>query len=99
MALKKERSISYEFELDQLLGAEDEMDSDILEVKPELEFANLLSRLSEVKEQAASMPSDQRKMCAEQVVKAFWNAIGGDEDEIFDEILEEFHGMDAENQN
>lgn len=81
------------------MGADDGMEADTLEVAPELEFANLLSRLSEVKEQAASMPNDQRKMCAEQVVKAFWNAIGGDEDEIFDEILEEFHGMDAQDQN
>jgi len=71
--------------------------SEDLEMAPEMEFANLLSRLNEVKEQAATMPSDQRKMCAEQVVKAFWNAIGGDEDEVFDEILQEFHSMEDQN--
>ncbi|XP_059477788.1 alpha- and gamma-adaptin-binding protein p34-like [Neocloeon triangulifer] len=74
--------------IDQLLGAEEGADEhENLEMAPEMEFANLLTRLNEVKEQAASLPSDQRKMCAEQVVKAFWNAIGGEEDEILDDVM------------
>ena len=31
---------------------------------------------------AESLPHEERKQYAEKVVMAFWNAIGGDEDEV-----------------
>ncbi|CAG5957947.1 unnamed protein product [Menidia menidia] len=36
----------------------------------------------EMKDKASSLPHEQRKVHAEKVAKAFWMAIGGDEDEI-----------------
>ena len=33
-------------------------------------------------EHAQSLPHEERKEYAEKVVMAFWNAIGGDEDEV-----------------
>lgn len=48
------------------------------------EFADLFQQLHTMKDSMQSMPVHQRRQCAEQMVTAFWNAIGGDEDEIAD---------------
>ncbi|XP_063225051.1 alpha- and gamma-adaptin-binding protein p34-like [Bacillus rossius redtenbacheri] len=45
-------------------------------------FSSLFEQLSSMKQHVQGLPSDQRKACAEQVVLAFWRAIGGDEDEL-----------------
>jgi hypothetical protein len=45
-------------------------------------FSSLFEQLHNMKEHVQGLPSDQRKACAEQVVMAFWHAIGGDEDEL-----------------
>ncbi|KAK6475018.1 alpha- and gamma-adaptin-binding protein p34-like isoform X1 [Huso huso] len=45
-------------------------------------FERLFSKLKEMKDKAVTLPHDQRKLHAEKVAKAFWMAIGGDEDEI-----------------
>ncbi|KAJ7416878.1 Alpha- and gamma-adaptin-binding protein p34 [Willisornis vidua] len=45
-------------------------------------FERLLSKLKEMKDKAATLPHEQRKLHAEKVAKAFWMAIGGDRDEI-----------------
>ncbi|XP_073994886.1 alpha- and gamma-adaptin-binding protein p34-like isoform X2 [Rhodnius prolixus] len=48
------------------------------------DFCDLFSQLPMMKERASSMPSEQRKKFAEDVVLAYWKAIGGDKDEILD---------------
>lgn len=48
------------------------------------EFNGLFQRLHMVKESVQSMPIRERRQCAEQVVAAFWRAIGGDEGELED---------------
>nr|CAD7263171.1 unnamed protein product [Timema shepardi]CAD7574189.1 unnamed protein product [Timema californicum] len=45
-------------------------------------FSSLFEQLHNMKACVQGLPSDQRKACAEQVVMAFWHAIGGDEDEL-----------------
>ncbi|KAG8440790.1 hypothetical protein GDO86_006502 [Hymenochirus boettgeri] len=45
-------------------------------------FTRLFTKLHEMKDKAASLPHEQRKLHAEKVAKAFWMAIGGDRDEI-----------------
>uniref|UniRef100_A0A3Q3BA10 Alpha and gamma adaptin binding protein n=1 Tax=Kryptolebias marmoratus TaxID=37003 RepID=A0A3Q3BA10_KRYMA len=45
-------------------------------------FERLFTKLKEMKDKASSLPHEQRKVHAEKVAKAFWMAIGGDEDEI-----------------
>ncbi|XP_072258701.1 alpha- and gamma-adaptin-binding protein p34 [Pyxicephalus adspersus] len=45
-------------------------------------FGRLFTKLQEMKDKAATMPHEQRKLHAEKVAKAFWMAIGGDRDEI-----------------
>ncbi|KAM4747860.1 alpha- and gamma-adaptin-binding protein p34 [Rhinophrynus dorsalis] len=45
-------------------------------------FSRLFTKLQEMKDKAASLPHEQRKLHAEKVAKAFWMAIGGDQDEI-----------------
>uniref|UniRef100_A0A7N9DDV5 Alpha- and gamma-adaptin-binding protein p34 n=8 Tax=Cercopithecinae TaxID=9528 RepID=A0A7N9DDV5_MACFA len=45
-------------------------------------FERLFSKLKEMKDKAATLPHEQRKVHAEKVAKAFWMAIGGDRDEI-----------------
>ncbi|XP_003967627.1 alpha- and gamma-adaptin-binding protein p34 [Takifugu rubripes] len=45
-------------------------------------FERLFTKLKQMKEKASSMPREQRKVHAEKVAKAFWMAIGGDDDEI-----------------
>lgn len=48
------------------------------------DFSELFQQLNVMKENIESMPAQQRKQCAEQVVTAFWRAIGGDEEEMLD---------------
>lgn len=48
------------------------------------DFTELFSQLHMIKESIKSMPTSQRKQCAEQMVTAFWRAMGGDEEEISD---------------
>lgn len=48
------------------------------------DFGELFSHLRAMKEHAASMPSNQRRVAAEQLVTAFWKAIGGDPSEVDD---------------
>ncbi|XP_031420664.1 alpha- and gamma-adaptin-binding protein p34 isoform X2 [Clupea harengus] len=48
-------------------------------------FERLFTKLKEMKDRtdkASSLPHEQRKVHAEKVAKAFWMAIGGDQDEI-----------------
>ncbi|XP_055983214.1 alpha- and gamma-adaptin-binding protein p34 [Sorex fumeus] len=45
-------------------------------------FERLFSKLKEMKDKAATLPHEQRKVHAEKVATAFWMAIGGDRDEI-----------------
>lgn len=45
-------------------------------------FERLFSKLKEMKDKAATLPHEQRKLHAEKVAKAFWMAIGGNRDEI-----------------
>lgn len=48
------------------------------------DFTDLFQQLHTMKDSIQSMPMQQRRQCAEQMVTAFWRAIGGDEDEIAD---------------
>ncbi|XP_014252052.1 alpha- and gamma-adaptin-binding protein p34-like [Cimex lectularius] len=48
------------------------------------DFNDLFGQLVSLKEKATSMGSEDRKQFAEQIVLAYWNAIGGDEDDILD---------------
>ena len=54
-------------------------------------FERLFSKLKEMKDKAAMLPHEQRKMHAEKVAKAFWMATGGDRDEIEGISSEEEH--------
>nr|XP_033775561.1 alpha- and gamma-adaptin-binding protein p34 isoform X2 [Geotrypetes seraphini] len=45
-------------------------------------FSRLFTKLQEMKDKAATLPHEQRKLHAEKVAKAFWMAIGGDQDEV-----------------
>lgn len=54
------------------------------EEEEDVEFTDLFQRLHMVKESVQSMPLRERRQCAEQVVAAFWRAIGGDEGELED---------------
>ncbi|CAB3982511.1 Hypothetical predicted protein [Paramuricea clavata] len=62
---------------DMFDGIMDEADMD-----SEPSFDKLFSQMKLMKEKAESLPHSERKAYAEQVAVAFWNAIGGDEDEI-----------------
>ncbi|XP_026471352.1 alpha- and gamma-adaptin-binding protein p34-like [Ctenocephalides felis] len=46
------------------------------------DFSELFSQLLSMKESVRSLPLNERKAHAEQVVAAFWRAIGGDEEEL-----------------
>lgn len=48
------------------------------------EFTDLFQKLHTMKDSMQSMPMHQRRQCAEQMVTAFWKAVGGEEDEIAD---------------
>ncbi|KAK6309421.1 hypothetical protein J4Q44_G00208840 [Coregonus suidteri] len=45
-------------------------------------FERLFTKLKEMKDKASWLPPEQRKLHAEKVAKAFWTAIGGDQDEL-----------------
>lgn len=46
------------------------------------DFSELFSQLLSMKESVRPLPLNERKAHAEQVVAAFWRAIGGDEEEL-----------------
>lgn len=46
------------------------------------DFTELFAQLLSMKESVQSLPPNERKAHAEQVVTAFWKAIGGDEEEL-----------------
>lgn len=46
------------------------------------DFGELFSQLMAMKKHAASLPTNQRRIAAEQLVTAFWKAMGGDPSEI-----------------
>lgn len=48
------------------------------------DFTELFSQLHMMKDSLQSMPMNQRKQCAEQMVTAFWKAIGGEEEELLE---------------
>lgn len=48
------------------------------------DFGELFSQFIAMKEHVASLPTNARRMVAEQMVTAFWKAIGGDHLEIED---------------
>ncbi|RUS81543.1 hypothetical protein EGW08_010713 [Elysia chlorotica] len=48
------------------------------------EFEQLFMKLKVMKDRAENLTPDERKKYAEKVALSFWNAIGGDEDEIGD---------------
>lgn len=48
------------------------------------DFGELYGQLMAMKEHAASLPTNERRLVAEQVVTAFWKAMGGDLLEIED---------------
>ncbi|XP_043249392.1 alpha- and gamma-adaptin-binding protein p34-like [Colletes gigas] len=45
------------------------------------DFGELFSQLMAMKEHAATLPTNQRRIAAEQLVNAFWKAMGGDPSE------------------
>lgn len=47
-------------------------------------FTELFSQLHVMKDSLQNMPMSQRKQCAEQMVTAFWKALGGEEEELLD---------------
>lgn len=50
----------------------------------EADFAELFQHLHMMRESVQSLSVRERRQCAEQVVSAFWRAIGGDEEEMGD---------------
>lgn len=48
------------------------------------DFGELFSQLRAMKEHAAMLPTNQRRIAAEQLVTAFWKAMGGDPSEMED---------------
>lgn len=48
------------------------------------DFGELYGQLMAMREHAASLPTNERRLVAEQVVTAFWKAMGGDLLEIED---------------
>lgn len=48
------------------------------------DFGELFGQFMDMKEHAASLPTNERRVVAEQVVTAFWKAMGGDLLEIED---------------
>lgn len=48
------------------------------------DFSMLFSQLSDLKERVSSYSGAEKKKAAEEVVKAFWKAMGGDDDEFSD---------------
>jgi len=48
------------------------------------DFSELFNQLHVMKESIKFMPARDKRQCAEQIVKAFWNAMGGDDEELGD---------------
>lgn len=46
------------------------------------DFGELFGQLLAMKELAASLPPNHRRAAAEELVTAFWKAMGGDPEEI-----------------
>ncbi|KAE8752537.1 hypothetical protein FOCC_FOCC000659 [Frankliniella occidentalis] len=53
------------------------------------DFFRLFQNLADMKERVSGMTTDDRKACAEQVVKAFWRVMGGDTEELSDSSEDE----------
>jgi hypothetical protein len=66
----------------QTASASKEKESASDEEKLADDFDSLLTNLSEMRNKAASMSEEERKTYAEDVVKKFWKAIGGDEEDL-----------------
>lgn len=67
------QSIRNEYRLEESL--EELLDNDD-------DFSQLFSQLNEMKARVTALSGSDRKAAAEQVVKAFWKAMGGDDEEI-----------------
>lgn len=67
---------------DQLIGKESEYDDVTVDDDDQDNFENLFNKLASMKDQVSSMPHDERKKHAENMVRAFWTALGGDDDEF-----------------
>lgn len=63
------------------LGLEESLE----ELLDDDDFSQLFPKLADFKERISSLPELDRKTAAEQVVKAFWKAMGGDENEFSDD--------------
>ncbi|XP_060532599.1 alpha- and gamma-adaptin-binding protein p34-like [Cylas formicarius] len=48
------------------------------------EFMELFSQIGMMRNSLGSLSTHQRRQCAEQMVTAFWKAIGGEEEELLD---------------
>lgn len=48
------------------------------------DFGELFSQLRAMREHAALLPTNQRRIAIEQLVIAFWKAMGGDPSEMED---------------
>ncbi|XP_014615998.1 PREDICTED: alpha- and gamma-adaptin-binding protein p34-like [Polistes canadensis] len=64
--------LNVESVLDGIMGGED------------ADFGELFVQLMAMKEHAASLPTNERRIAAEQLVTAFWKSMGGDSSEIDD---------------
>ncbi|KAK6623186.1 hypothetical protein RUM43_009038 [Polyplax serrata] len=69
--------------LRQKLGLDESLD-EMLNDDNDDDFSQLFSQLSAMKERVSALPETDRKDAAEQVVKAFWKAMGGDDSEFMD---------------
>ncbi len=79
--VKQEELSKTEFHIEnQTAAASKERESDKEEVDDD--FESLLTNLSEMRNKAANMSEEERKTYAEDVVKKFWKAIGGDEEDL-----------------
>lgn len=63
---------------------ENSLEEDFLTEQAADDFNELFSQLHMIKESIKSMPTNERKQCAENMVTAFWRAMGGDEEELSD---------------
>lgn len=82
-AVKQEESSKTEAKTENITAsASKEKESASNEEKLADDFESLLTNLSEMRNKAASMSEEERKKYAEDVVKKFWKAIGGDEEDL-----------------
>ncbi|CAH1389638.1 unnamed protein product [Nezara viridula] len=80
------RSTGLDFDAASYIPGEDNIEPSLEDIcdRENVEFCELFSQLASMKERASIMPSNERKAYAEQLVLAYWNALGGDEDQILD---------------